>query len=232
MAVTSNTYFRDAISLVASMLTFTFCFVLLAAISPSFEEKVLTYVEPLLLLGSCGSLASVLALVCSSKKTHTHVAIFTVFETMAIVALSMLYSSQVVLMATVVTGGVSAGLWVYALTTDNDHTNIGGVLYSILTGLLFMGLLNMFFQSALMYRLELYMGTIVFMGYIIFDVQYFLKEKVKEGAVSDALHIDAAMNIYLDIINLFVRILPIIAELMGENNGGRVARRRRDKDDD
>jgi len=203
----------------------------MASFIPEVENMVLDNIEPMILLGGCGSLAMVLYMCCSSRKTETHVFLFTLFETMLVTASTMFYSREVVTMAVMVTGGITMGLWIYALTTKTDHTGIAPHLYSILCVLVFMGLFNMFWASDLLYRIDLYVGTLLFMAYLVVDVQYYIGKRLKEKEVPEDLHIDAAMNVYLDVINIFIRVLHIIAKLRGEDkDGGRVSRYNKKKE--
>jgi FtsH-binding integral membrane protein len=65
----------------------------------------------------------------------------------------------------------------------------------------------------------------VFFGYIIFDVQHFLSEKTKISTnTKEDLHIEAAINIYLDVINIFLRVMEIIARLKGESRSYKKAK--------
>jgi FtsH-binding integral membrane protein len=226
----TNHYIAKTSKVLAWQFSATFGAVLLATLVPAVENYVLDSLDKMLLVGSCGSLVMVLYMACSSNKNTFHVAIFTIFETMAVTALTMFYSRDVVIIAALITGGITLGLWVYAFTTTTDHTGLRSGLFSILSVLVFMGLFNIFLASDLLYRIDLYLGTILFMVYLVVDVQYYISKRLKEETVPDDLHIDAAMNIYLDVINIFIRVLHIVAKLRGEGrNSGRVSKPSRNK---
>lgn len=166
----------------------------------------------------------------SARKTETQFAIFTVLETMVVCAASAMYGTDVVVMAMLSTFGICAGLGVYAMTTSNNHLSLFPILSSGLTCLVFMVIVNIFIGAEILHTVELYMGTVIFLGYIIFDVQYFLRYRAKEVAYDQSdLHIMAAIIIYMDVINIFVRLLEIYARLQkkdDDNNNNNRNRRR------
>jgi len=85
---------------------------------------------------------------------------------------------------------------------------LGGFLSSCLSCLMVLGFLNIFFQSLAVHSGLLYIGLVVFCGYVIFDTQLII-EKAAAGEkdfVSDCLHL------FLDFINIFVRLLIILGK--------------------
>lgn len=204
---------------------FTFGCVTLCTFNTTAYLFVLNNMMPLIMIGGLGGIAMVIYMMCASYKTEFQLAIFTAFETMVVCSGSVMYGEDVVLMAMLSTVGITAALGVYALTTKNDHSGLMGPLSSGLTCLLIMGIVNIFFRIPFLHTIELYVGTLIFFGYIVFDIQYFLSEKSKLSAsVQDQLHIDAALNIYLDVINVFIRMLEIISRMKGEEGKGRKKR--------
>lgn len=204
---------------------FTFGCVTLCTFNTAAYLFVMSNLMPLIMVGGLGGLVMVIYMSCAARKTETQLAIFTVCETMVVCAGSALYGEDVVMMAMLATVGITAALGVYALTTENDHSGLIGPLTSGLTCLLIMGLCNIFFRIPFVHTIELYGGTLIFFGYIVYDVQHFLSEKSKLSAsVQEQLHIDAALNIYLDVINVFIRMLEIISRMKGEEGRGRKKR--------
>jgi len=73
-----------------------------------------------------------------------------------------------------------------------------------------MGLLNIFFFHSKMFSLvRAYLGAIIFTFYLLFD---FSRLEKMAGDESWGAAIEIAVNIYLDIINLFLDLLEILAE--------------------
>ena len=74
-----------------------------------------------------------------------------------------------------------------------------------------MGLLNIFYFKSRRRRLiQAYVGVILFTFYLIFDFNR-LEIAVARGDESWSTAIDLAVNIYLDLINLFIELLRILA---------------------
>ncbi len=154
----------------------------------------------------------------SQKMTISQLSLFTMCQTISICSLTTFYGQDIVIAAILFTGGISSALVVYALLTKNNFSHYLGFLFSILTCLIFIGILNIFLRSHILHIFGLCVGTILFFTYIVVDVQYFLTDNMcKESLYHDNLHIVAAVNIYLDVINIFVHLLEIINILNDSN---------------
>jgi len=87
----------------------------------------------------------------------------------------------------------------------------GFLLISLLI-LIIMGFLNnIIFKSRLYSIIRAYLGVILFTAYLLYDFNQ-LEKKMNMGDNSWGTAIDIAVNLYLDIINLFLDILYIMAE--------------------
>ncbi len=94
--------------------------------------------------------------------------------------------------------------------TDIDFSFLGGFLFVALSLLVLMSLLNVFFFKSKMKSLVMsYCGAVIFTLYLFYD---FDQLKKHAGDESWATAIDISVNIYLDIINLFLDLLEILAE--------------------
>jgi FtsH-binding integral membrane protein len=94
--------------------------------------------------------------------------------------------------------------------TSIDFSFLGGFLFIALIMLVVMGLVNVFFfKSKLLSLLRAYIGAVIFTLYLLYDFDRL--EKMK-GDESWSTAIDIAINLYLDIINLFLDLLEILAE--------------------
>jgi len=137
----------------------------------------------------------------------------TVCEAVIVGFISAMYTTQSVLLAAFLTSAIFAGLTFYACTTENDFTGMGGYLYAAVWGLFLTSLLCMFFPySPMMDKMFAGAGAIIFSMYIVYDTQLIIggRHKQCEFGVDD--YVFAALNIYLDIIQLFIYLL----ELMGD----------------
>jgi len=88
---------------------------------------------------------------------------------------------------------------------------LGGFLSTALTLLCFASFASLFFPSLFLFNIQLYVGLLVFCGFIIFDTQLII-EKAARGSkdfVSDSL------ELFLDFVNVFVRLLIILSKMNG-----------------
>lgn len=76
--------------------------------------------------------------------------------------------------------------------------------------LIIMGLINaIFIKSKMISLVRAYVGAIIFTLYLLYDFNQ-LEKKAGDESWSTAINI--SVNIYLDIINLFLDLLEILAE--------------------
>jgi protein lifeguard len=112
--------------------------------------------------------------------------------------LTCFFTPQSVLMAALMTALITIALTVYAFTTKTDFTMMGGVLMMCCFGMLGVGLLNIFIQSAFLRTMLCFFGAILMGVYIIFDTQLILGRGKESLSIDD--YIFAAMTLYIDIV--------------------------------
>ncbi len=92
-----------------------------------------------------------------------------------------------------------------------DFSFLGQILFVSLLGLVIVGILNaLFFKSRLTRLIGAYVGAVIFSLYLLYDFNR-LKEASDLGDVSWETAIDISISIYLDIINLLLDLLEILA---------------------
>lgn len=111
--------------------------------------------------------------------------------------------TTIIFQALVGTGIIVGGLNVYTLSTKNNFMKYSTILFWILISLVVVSLINLFLGSSLLSLFISWISIVVFSVYIIIDTQ--------EVLYTDIEPLDAAMNLYLDIINIFVSLLNILA---------------------
>ncbi len=102
-------------------------------------------------------------------------------------------------MTTIVFGLMS----VYALKTKNDLANMGKMLFIALIVVVVCSLINLFLGSPMFQVVIAGASAILFSLYIAYDTQNIVKGMYDSP-------IDAAVELYLDFLNVFVSILQII----------------------
>ena len=114
---------------------------------------------------------------------------------------------DLVLMAVLLTATLVISLTLYAIFCKTDFTMMGGVLF-ILGGLMIVGTIIGFFFQNRIYHLILSIFVIFLFGlYLIYDTQLIVGKKANKYLIDD--YIRGAMNLYLDIIIIFLEILKI-----------------------
>lgn len=116
---------------------------------------------------------------------------------------------KIVLTAAVMTVAIVIALTAYACTTKTDFTFLGGILFVSCTLMFLLGLFSIIFGGFL-HTLYCCLGVIVFSIYLIFDTQLVMGQCGLEYSVDD--YILASLNIYLDIIQLFIYILSLLSK--------------------
>lgn len=92
-----------------------------------------------------------------------------------------------------------------------DSLAFGSLLASLLNGLVIMSIANFFIKSNKLVVLDVYFGIILFSGYLIYDT-YCIIDRAGTKNVWELDYVEDALFIYLDVLNIFIRILIIIVE--------------------
>merc|ERR1712032_1809081 len=106
-----------------------------------------------------------------------------------------------------------AGLTMYAMTTKSDFTGMGPYLSAAIMGLMLASFLCIFFPySPMIQKVMAGFGAILFSFYIVYDTQLICGGKHSKHAFGVDDYVFAALNIYLDIINLFLYLLQLFGD--------------------
>lgn len=135
---------------------------------------------------------------------------FTLAEGYMLGAVAVSNDAEAVLIAAGATAIAFFGLSVFAFQTKYDVTGCGGVMVVLLLILLVAGFAMIFLPyNRVVMIVYGAVGSVVFSVYIVYDTQLMMG-----GAHAFAVHPDdyilAVINLYLDIINLFLYLLMII----------------------
>lgn len=137
--------------------------------------------------------------------------LFTLSQSYLVMLCCCCYPPHIVLTAMGLTAAVTIALTIYALTTKEDFTWLGGLLFSTVTILIIGGILCGVwgFSSGRGYHvLYCCCGILIYSIYIIFDTQLIAGKYGTVFQIDD--YIIAALNIYIDIIQLFLFILSLL----------------------
>ncbi len=104
------------------------------------------------------------------------------------------------------------------LTTDRRFLYLYGVLSTCLLGLCVLTILNVFVQSPFVQNLWLYGGLVLFSLFVAVDTQVIIERALRGD--SDSVH--SALDLFLDALNIFIRIMLILARNKKSSNGNSI----------
>lgn len=126
---------------------------------------------------------------------YISLAIFTLAESLLLAIVTCQYDSLEILLAVATTAAICLTLSLYAWQTKYDFTMMG--LFTIFLPL--RGLLLVYSSF----------GVVLFGVYMIYDTQLMMGGQYKYS-VNPEEYVFAALNLYLDIINIFLHILSLV----------------------
>ena len=136
--------------------------------------------------------------------------IFTLSYSWIVATITCLYTPISVITALFLTFITVLTLTIYAWKTKSDFTVCGGTLFVALVLLIFCSIIYIFIPIPFLNLVITYGGLIIFCIYLIYDTQLLIGSG--KFSFSEDDYILAAINIYLDIIILFLKILAIFGE--------------------
>jgi FtsH-binding integral membrane protein len=217
MQMVRNGFIKKVYGIVAVQLALTA--VIAGYISQTVTPEIMIkYLQPAVAVSAGGTVAIICYISCNPavmKKVPTNyiiLLVFTVLESVLVGVICCAYQTQSVVLAFGVTMAIFLGLTAYAFTTKNDFTGMGGYLFAGLLGLFICGLIFCLFPSEHAMVIQAGFGAILFSFYIVYDTQLIMggNHKKHQFAIDD--YCWAALNIYLDIINLFIYILQLLGD--------------------
>jgi len=132
--------------------------------------------------------------------------LFTILQSLTIAAVTTFYDSTIVIKAAFITATVFVSLTMYTFQSKKDYSSWGAALYCGLWILICTSFMQIFFHSPMFEQLSAAAGAGLFCLFIIYDTHLIMKKLNPEE------YILASINLYLDIINLFLEILRIMGE--------------------
>jgi len=178
-------------------------------------------------LSLCASIGTIGVLMCCPNvmrefpRNYIVLGIFTLGEAVLVGIVCSQYTAQSVLVAFGLTAFVVTALMLFACQTKYDFTGLAPYFYIallILTGMsLVFCFASMFGASQTgafrnLYLLYAGFGALLFSGYIVLDTQLIIGGKNAQMQIGIDDYCLAAMNIYLDIVQLFLYILSLLGD--------------------
>ncbi|KAL5459894.1 hypothetical protein EMCRGX_G033282 [Ephydatia muelleri] len=132
---------------------------------------------------------------------------FTVLESVSLGTIVTYYDQSTVFEAFFITAVVFMALTSYTMQSKYDFSTWGASLFSFLLVLIVAGLFQLIFGGGPFEMVLSVGGALLFCGYIIFDTHLIMHKLSPED------YIVASVNLYLDVINLFLYVLRILDAL-------------------
>lgn len=155
--------------------------------------------------------ATVLFMVYAALTGVTFTSLFLIFDTFSLIYVFGICAMVFMLMA------------VYGFTAKRDLTRIGRLAFFGLIGIILAGIINFFVASSPLDMLISIVGIVVFIVLIAYDTQHIkmmyygtAERGMGDSPMAHKLAIYGALMLYLDFINLFIKLLYLLGNRRGE----------------
>ncbi|MBQ1476582.1 MAG: Bax inhibitor-1/YccA family protein [Erysipelotrichaceae bacterium] len=142
--------------------------------------------------------------------------LYSAFTGVSLSFILMAYTAASVMVAFVSTSVLFACMAIIGYTTKIDTSRFGGMLLGALIAMIITTLLNVFiFRSGMISTVMCYAGILIFLGLIAYDTQklrHLYNAGLSNSMISENLMIYGAFELYLDFINLFLRLVQIFGK--------------------
>ncbi|NLG85551.1 MAG: Bax inhibitor-1/YccA family protein [Firmicutes bacterium] len=167
-----------------------------------------------------GELAIVLILSAAIGKISATAAtigflVYAVVNGLAFSVLFLVYTASSIASAFFVCAAVFGGMCLYGHLTKRDLTSLGSLLVMGLFGLVVASLVNLFLNNSLVSWVTTYAGLFIFIGLTAYDAQRLKTMAAAEAEgeeIARKAAVIGALALYLDFINLFLRLLRLLGK--------------------
>ncbi|KAL0985460.1 hypothetical protein UPYG_G00157170 [Umbra pygmaea] len=162
---------------------------------------------------------SLITLACCGELRRKHpwnliaLSILTLAMSYMVGMIASFYDTDTVIMAVGITAVVCFTVVIFSLQTKYDFTSCHGVLLVCTVVLIFFGILCIVIRNKIVQLVYASLGALLFTCFLAVDTQLLLGNK--EMALSPEDYVFAALNLYTDIINIFLYILAIVGRARG-----------------
>ena len=208
-------FIRKVYLILASQMVVTAALVILALTSASFNMFIKTS-PGFFLLMMFTYIICMYTLFCYpsiARTTPTKYIVMLIFTlSMAYVtsAMTVYVAVKTVILSAILTAVLVLALTAYAFTTKTDFTAMGAGLFMLGALLSFGSLIAWLIGSSFMHFIIAILTVALFGAYLIYDTQLIIGGEGRHSAYEIDDYILAALNIYLDIITIFIQLLQII----------------------
>ena len=104
------------------------------------------------------------------------------------------------------------GLAFYGYKTERDISSWHNILFAVLTVGIILSIINIFIGNSMLDIVLDWAILLVFFGITVYDMNKIKSLQYEEGINQEKLYVYGAMQLYLDFINIFLRILSIFGK--------------------
>ena len=150
----------------------------------------------------------------STSKSKFMFLLYSVLNGLTLSAVALIYTGASIIYALGGTLVIFTIMAVYGYATNEDLSRYGGLLKGGLITVILLSIINIFLKIPMMYMFISYLGVLVFIGLVGYDVNRIKNNIVatallEDESVVEKVSIIGALALYLDFINLFLYILRI-----------------------
>ena len=152
-------------------------------------------------------------LIARAKSKVTAITIFSLFAVAMgtwISTLMIIYELGTIVYSLAITAGVFGIMAVYGFVTKRDLDRFGSFLVMLLLGALLVSIVNIFIANSTLDWVLSYVILGIYIGFIAYDVQK-VKQLAQSGQLTMNISLLMALNLYIDFVYVFIRILSIVA---------------------
>ena len=151
----------------------------------------------------------------SSPAANALFFIYAIVNGLTLSVIFLVYDIGVIYHAFAVAALMFAAMAIFGAVTHRDLSSIGSICMMGLFGIIIASLANFFFKSEALDTVVCYIGVLVFIGLTAYDTQRIKRMLTSANAVSHEIAVQkvsviGALSLYLDFINLFLRLLRIM----------------------
>ncbi|XP_054707256.1 protein lifeguard 1-like isoform X2 [Uloborus diversus] len=207
-------FIRKVYAILMAQLAITVAFICLFLFSEPVMKYTMEHTE-MLIIAVVLSFVLIIAMSCCSNVRRTYplnmicLFLFTIVESFMLGTIAGSYKVDEVLWAVGICAVICLGLTIFAFQTKYDFTMMGGMLFVTLLIFVIFGFLTIFLYNEVVRLIYACIGALIFSLYLVYDTQLLIGGNHKY-TISPEEYIFAALNLYLDVINLFIYILQII----------------------
>ena len=143
-------------------------------------------------------------------------ALYSIMNGVTLAPLLFMYTEESVTSTFLITAGTFGAMALFGYTTKTSLTSMGKILMMALIGLIIASIVNIFLNSSGFEMILNYAGVLIFVGLTAYDTQkvkVYIQEAIENDNVSiPKLAVMSALTLYLDFINLFIRLLSILGK--------------------